>query len=73
MYYAYVIRSLHFDFLYKGHCKDLDVRLNQHNSGMTKSIRRYIPFQLVYFESFQTLEEAIKGKSTSNQLPDGDF
>ena len=65
MYYAYVIRSLHFDFLYKGHCQDLDARLKQHNYGMTKSIRRYAPFELAYFEPFKTLPGAI---STLRQL-----
>ena len=60
MFYAYVIRSTNYDFLYKGHCEDLDVRLKQHNSGMTKSIRKYIPFKVVYFESFETRGEALE-------------
>jgi len=34
--------------------------LKQHNSGMTESIRPYTPFELVYFEEFQSREEAIK-------------
>ena len=59
MYYAYVIRSVEYDFQYKGHCEDLEVRLKQHNYGMTKSIRKYAPFELVYAEPFHTLEEAI--------------
>ena len=59
MFYAYVIKSLHHDFLYKGHCENLDKRLSQHNAGMTQSIRRYVPFQLIYKESFATREEAI--------------
>ena len=36
MFYAYVIRSLKFPLLYKGHCENIDERLKQHNSGMTK-------------------------------------
>ena len=60
MYFAYVIKSVNSDFYYKGHCKNLDERLLQHNSGMTQSIRPYLPFQLSYFESFETKEEAIK-------------
>jgi len=46
--------------LYKGHCGDLRERLKQHNSGFTKSIKAYIPFELVYFEEFASREEAIK-------------
>ncbi len=59
MFYAYVIKSLNHDFYYKGHCEDLDKRLKQHNSGMTESIRPYIPFSLVYTEEFNTRAEAI--------------
>ena len=60
MFYAYVIRSINFPFLYKGHCEHLSERLKQHNSGMTESIRPYMPFKLVYAEEFQSREEAIK-------------
>ena len=60
MYYAYVIKSIAHDFYYKGHCHDLDSRILQHNSGMTESIRPYIPFKLVYSEAFETEIEAIK-------------
>ncbi|HCZ35474.1 MAG TPA: excinuclease ABC subunit C [Cytophagales bacterium] len=60
MFFTYVIQSINHDFLYKGHCEDLDERLKQHNAGTTKSIKPYIPFKLVYFEEFQTREEAIK-------------
>ncbi|MCX6350528.1 MAG: GIY-YIG nuclease family protein [Bacteroidetes bacterium] len=59
MHFAYVLKSSNFEYFYKGHCKDLEIRLKQHNSGMTKSIRPYIPFEIVYAESFQTEEEAI--------------
>ena len=59
MYHAYVIKSIEHNYYYKGHCKDLDNRLLQHNSGMTESLRPYIPFKLVYSESFETEKEAI--------------
>ena len=59
MYYAYVLKSISHDYYYKGHCHNLNVRLLQHNSGMTKSIRPYIPFKIVYFEEFQGEREAI--------------
>ena len=60
MFFAYVLKSIHCDFYYKGHCENLQQRLAQHNSGMTQSIRPYIPFQIVYSEQFQTRNEAIK-------------
>jgi putative endonuclease len=60
MYYAYVLKSVNHDYYYKGHCHDLEKRLSQHNSGMTESLRPYIPFRMVYAESFELESEAIK-------------
>ena len=60
MFYTYVLKSINCNYFYKGHCEDLEIRLNQHNSGMTASIKPYAPFKIVYFEEFATREEAIK-------------
>jgi putative endonuclease len=60
MFYAYVLKSVNYDFYYKGHCENLNKRLVQHNSGMTESIRSYIPFKLIYFEEFANRKEAIE-------------
>jgi len=59
MFYTYVIKSIKKEYYYKGHCEDLDKRLKEHNSGMTESIRMYVPFTIVYFEEFRTRQEAI--------------
>lgn len=58
MFYAYVIKSLKTEYFYKGHCENLEKRLKEHNSGMTVSIRNYIPFIVVYFEEYKTRQEA---------------
>ena len=50
---------VNFDFVYKGHCENLEARFSQHNAGMTISIKKYVPFEVVYFEQFETREEAI--------------
>jgi putative endonuclease len=60
MYYAYVLKSINHDYYYKGHCHDIEKRLSQHNSGMTESLRPYIPFRLIYSEAFNTEVEAIE-------------
>ena len=59
MFYAYVLKSINHDFFYKGHCENPEARLLQHNSGMTESIRPYVPFELIYKESFTTREDAV--------------
>lgn len=60
MFYTYVIKSVNRDFLYKGHCENLEDRLKEHNSGMTVSIRPFIPLVLVDKEEFHTRQEAIR-------------
>jgi putative endonuclease len=60
MYYTYVLYSPAHNRFYKGHCKNPEQRLKEHNSGKTKSIRAYIPWQIIYLEEFNTLEQAIK-------------
>ena len=60
MYFTYVLKSIDHDYYYKGHCQDIEKRLAQHNSGMTESIRPYIPFKVVHFETFTTETEAIR-------------
>ena len=59
MYYAYIIKNSKGIF-YKGLTDNLEQRLEQHNTGMTKSIKAYIPFYVVYHETFETAEEAIQ-------------
>ncbi|MBL7847938.1 MAG: GIY-YIG nuclease family protein [Cyclobacteriaceae bacterium] len=59
-FFVYVIKSLVSDFLYKGHCQDLARRIDQHNSGMTKSLRPYLPFTLIYFEELPTRKDAVE-------------
>jgi putative endonuclease len=59
MFYTYVLKSTIHNYYYKGHCQDLEKRILQHNAGMTESIRPYIPFELVYFETFITEIEAV--------------
>ncbi len=59
-FHTYVLYSEKYDHFYKGHCQDLNKRLLQHNRGETTSTKPYIPWKLVYFESFETRSEAIR-------------
>lgn len=58
-YFAYVLKSGVDGRLYKGHTDDFYKRLIEHNNGKTKSTKGYIPWSLVYFETFATREESI--------------
>ena len=58
MSYTYVLRSLKDNKLYIGSTNNLTQRLKEHNNGCNKSTRHRRPFTLVYFEKFDTIEEA---------------
>lgn len=73
MFFAYVIRSCKDQSLYKGHCQDLEIRLSQHNAGSTPSIKHKIPFELVYWEAFDTREEAINREKYFKSASNGPF
>ena len=60
MYYVYVLKSKIADFYYKGFCKNLSKRLKEHNYKMTKSIKKYAPFDIIYFEKCPSIEEAVQ-------------
>ena len=40
--------------------ENVEIRLNQHNSGKTKSTKGYKPWKLLFFEEFETRQEARK-------------
>ena len=60
MWNVYILKSKKFNKYYIGHTADLSRRLQEHNLGKTRSIKRYIPFELIYSESYNTKSEAYK-------------
>jgi putative endonuclease len=58
-YFVYVIQSEIDGRLYKGQTSDIDKRIKEHNSGKTKSTKGFVPWKLVYLETFGTREEAV--------------
>ena len=60
MYYAYILRSKVDRSLYKGSTGNLELRLQQHNSGKSDYTARKAPWDIVYSEIFDTREKALK-------------
>ena len=58
-YFVYVLESEIDGRLYIGQTSDIEKRLTEHNSGKTKSTKGYKPWKLVYFETFETRDEAL--------------
>ncbi len=68
MNYTYIVRCSDGTF-YTGWTNDLSKRLNAHNSGKgAKYTRSRTPVSLVYYEAFQTREEAMRREYSIKQL-----
>jgi putative endonuclease len=60
MPFVYILKCSD-DTLYTGWTKDLNKRLNKHNEGQgAKYTRGRLPVTLVYYEVYETKEEALK-------------
>jgi putative endonuclease len=59
MFYTYILRSSKSKFFYYGHTqKNPDIRTKEHNSGIMKSTKPHIPWKLVWYCAFETLNQA---------------
>ncbi len=58
-YHAYVLINTEGLF-YKGSTNDLQKRINEHNTGVSKYTKRKGPWKLFYSEVFETRREAVK-------------
>ena len=58
MHYVYVLKSKKDNNLYVGCTKDLESRLKYHNSGKVKSTKSRIPFEILFYESYDDVYQA---------------
>lgn len=70
MNYTYILKCKD-DSLYTGWTNDLKKRITSHNAGKgAKYTKARRPVELVYYEEFQTREEAMKENMPSNSCPE---
>ena len=60
MYTVYVLRSLKNNYRYIGQTNNIDKRLAEHNSGLSKSTKNIRPLVLDYSEEYATRSKAMK-------------
>ncbi len=60
MFYVYAIQSEKDGRIYVGMTKDIEIRLKEHNSGKTRSTKRYMPWRLIYKEACNDRVQARK-------------
>jgi len=60
MHYVYAIKSLVKNYIYVGITDNPDRRINQHNTGRSKTTRYYTPFKLILIEKYNNRIDARK-------------
>ena len=59
-YYVYVLLNWDKKHWYIGSSQNIGKRLKHHNCGHTFSTKPYRPWEIVYFEKFDSRKESIK-------------
>jgi putative endonuclease len=68
MFFVYAIKSQMDGRIYVGLTSDVSKRVNEHNSGKTKSTKGYKPWQLIYTE---VLPSRLEARSREKYLKSG--
>ena len=72
MYIVYILKSIKFDRYYIGHTANLDKRLKDHNRGKVRSTKAYIPWDIVYQETYSSKSDAYKREIQIKSYKSGD-
>jgi putative endonuclease len=60
MNYFYLIKSINKKWVYAGSTKDLKLRFNEHSKGKVRSTKGHKPFELIYYEVYNSYDLARK-------------
>jgi putative endonuclease len=60
MFYTYVLESLKNEELYLGYTNDLKRRLKEHNQGLNILTKKYLPWNIIYYEACLNKEDAVR-------------
>lgn len=58
MIFVYAISSLAKNFIYVGQTDHMIRRFHEHNNGLEKTTRPYLPFEIIYSKEFLNRKEA---------------
>ena len=73
-YTVYAIKSLSGNYIYVGMSNNVVRRVKEHNAGYNKTTKPYLPYKLIYTESFpnrkaaRQKEKYLKGGSGKKYL-----
>ncbi len=73
MYYTYIIESQKSRKWYIGHSANPDKRVNEHNSGFTKSTKNKGPWKLIFIKEFHSKIETNRFELKLKRLKNKDY
>jgi putative endonuclease len=62
MFYLYILESIETKRFYVGSTNDLKRRIKEHNAGKNRSTKFYMPWRLIYYEAYITMDLARKAE-----------
>ena len=70
MFYVYIlINNTNIKCRYYiGHTKDIEKRVEEHNSKRVRSTKAFVPWKVVYTETYNTKSEAFKREQQINEI-----
>ena len=57
-YYVYVLYNKIKNFIYIGYSEDILKRFKEHNSGLSKSTKPYVPLDIIHYEAYRNMQDA---------------
>ncbi|MDP3725315.1 MAG: GIY-YIG nuclease family protein [Nanoarchaeota archaeon] len=60
MFYVYLLQSKQNQQFYVGFSPNLKERIIKHNAGQVQSTKRYMPWELIYYEAYRSKDDAIQ-------------
>lgn len=62
-YYIYILYNKSRNFIYIGYSTNLKKRLKDHNMGLAKSTKPYVPLDLIHYEAYRDIKDAKRRES----------
>lgn len=57
-YYVYILYNKIKNFIYIGYSENILKRFKEHNSGLSKSTKLYIPLDIIHYEAYRNMKDA---------------
>jgi putative endonuclease len=58
MYFVYILQSKRNKSFYVGYTNNIERRLKEHNEGAVDCTKDSLPWEVIYYEAFKSIEDA---------------